>query len=110
MLDDLGRLRGNPRLQQLLAHYGDACAAGDDAWQDRLALLDGDCPRELTQLHGELIAFGWVEQNTGNTTPLKPGAVAACYRVTAAGVRALKRARSAGPVDEGEAADLDAAA
>jgi hypothetical protein len=79
MSDDLGRLRGNPRLQQLLAHYADACAAGGDAWQDRLARLDGACPRELTQLHGELIAFGWVEQNTGNTTPLKPGAVAACY-------------------------------
>jgi hypothetical protein len=57
-----------------------------------------------------LIAFGWVEQNTGNTTPLKPGTVAACYRVTAAGLRCLKRARSAGPLDEGEAVDLDPAA
>jgi hypothetical protein len=58
MFDDLGRLRGNPRLQQLLAHYADACAAGGDAWQDRLVQLDGACPQELTQLHGELIVIG----------------------------------------------------
>jgi hypothetical protein len=110
MIDGLGRLRNNPMLQQLLAHYAEARATDGEGWQDRLSQLDGAGPRELTQLHGELIAFGWVEQNTGNTTPFKPGTVAACYRATAAGVRALKRARSAGPVDEGEAADLEPAA
>jgi hypothetical protein len=110
MLDGLGRLRNDPMLQQLLAHYAEARAIDREGCQDRLSQLDGAGPRELTQLHGELIAFGWVEQNTGNTTPLKPGTVAACYRATAAGVRALKRARSAGPLDEGEAVEVDAAA
>lgn len=63
--------------------------------------LDGVEPRQLVMLHGELLAFGWLEQNTGSTRVLKAGAVAACYRVTAAGLRALRHARD-GDQDEDE--------
>ena len=52
-------------------------------------------PRELVKWHGELIAYGWVEQNTGVVPGVKVGAVLGCYRITPAGVRALKQAREA---------------
>ena len=45
----------------------------------RLDRCDG---RDLTRLYGKLIAFGWLEQNTG-TLP-------AGYRATRAGVKALE--------------------
>jgi hypothetical protein len=59
--------------------------------------LDGVEPRKLVRLHGQLLARGWVEQNTGATPVLRPGALAACYRVTAAGLRALRQARDGDP-------------
>jgi hypothetical protein len=102
MLDAVERLRTNPKLQQLLTHYADACADDREAWQDRLADLEGAGPRDLVLLHGELIAFGWVEQNTGNTPTGRPGTVAACYRITTAGRRALKQSRSTDTEDESE--------
>jgi hypothetical protein len=37
----------------------------------------------MTKFHGELIAFGWVDQNTGQ--------VPICYRITLAGLRAIRR-------------------
>jgi len=55
-------------------------------------------PREMTQMHGELIAYGWVEQNTGLTPVLRADEAPACYRVTTAGLRALKQVR-AGEID-----------
>ncbi len=42
-----------------------------------------DEPLAMTKLHGELIAFGWVEQNTGN--------VPTCYRITSSALRALRK-------------------
>jgi hypothetical protein len=47
-----------------------------------------------------LIAQGWVEQNTGATPVLKPGVISACYRVTSAGQRALKRTRTERTAEE----------
>ena len=58
--------------------------------------LEGSEPRELVRLHGELLAHGWVEQNTGASLAQRPGTVPACYRVTAAGVRALRLASDGG--------------
>jgi hypothetical protein len=46
------------------------------------------------------LAFGWVEQNTGVMPSLQPGAVLGCYRVTSAGLRALRRAEVARETDE----------
>jgi hypothetical protein len=97
LLDDLQRLREKEALARLLAHYADLGAADREAWQDRLMHLEGVEPRLLVLLHGELIAYGWVEQNTGSTAVLKTGIVAACYRVSAVGVRALRKMRDGDP-------------
>jgi hypothetical protein len=93
MFDELDRLREATELRTLLAHYAERGKADREAWQDRLNALDGVQPRELVRLHGELLAFGWIEQNTG-VTPMpmpKGGAAPACYRVTSAGLRALRQ-------------------
>ena len=101
MFDELEALRESPDLQRLLDHYVEACAADREAWQDRLMEMEGVEARDLVKLHGLLIAFGWLEQNTGNLPIVRAGAVPCCYRVTAAGVRTAKIVRS-GVQDEAE--------
>jgi hypothetical protein len=96
MFDEMDRLRDVKELCRLLTHYQE-CAAGDrHAWQDRLLEMGGVEPRELVKLHGELLAYGWLEQNTGATPVLRPNAAPGCYRITAAGVRALKQVDAEG--------------
>ena len=95
--DGWPRLRQSEALARLLSHYADLGAADREAWQDRRMDLEGVEPRDLVRLHGQLIACGWLEQNTGTTPVPRPGAVAACYRVTAAGLRALRQARDGDP-------------
>jgi hypothetical protein len=92
MIDE-SDLRNDDRLRALLAHYAALGKEDRQAWQDRLDALEGVGPREVTRLHGELLAFGWVEQNTG-VAPRLPGRGSApcCYRVTVAGRRALAAA------------------
>jgi hypothetical protein len=92
--DGWPRLREGEALARLLTHHADLGSADQEAWQDRRMDLERAEPRELVRLHGQLLARGWLEQNTGATPVLKPGAVAACYRVTAAGLRALRQARN----------------
>lgn len=94
MFDELERLRDSKELSALLHHYRQVGEADRQAWQDRLARLEGVEPRQLVKLHGELLAYGWLEQNTGVTLELRTGAAASCYRITAAGIRALKQVRT----------------
>jgi hypothetical protein len=105
MFDELERLKDTIALQHLLGHYAQAAVLDRERWQDRLMHLEGVEAKELVKLHGELIAYGWVEQNLGATASAKPGAVAGCYRVTSAGLRAWQHAQY-GPAeqDTGEAA------
>ncbi len=98
MMDELELLRDDRSLVQLLCHYQESGLANPEAWQDRLMALPDREPRELTRLHGLLLAFGWLEQNTGLTGLLKPDTVACCYRITASGRRALRAAMR--PMDE----------
>jgi hypothetical protein len=100
MIDEMDLLEHGTDLQRLLTHYGDLGKADRQVWQDRLMELDGVEPRELAALHGELMAYGWLEQNTGITAGARPGSATACYRITPAGVRALKEIRIAGKVLE----------
>ena len=72
MLDDLDRLRNNPRLLQLCKHYADLGKLDREAWQNRLMEMAEVGPRDMVRLHGELIAFGWIEQNTGEKSRLLP--------------------------------------
>jgi hypothetical protein len=93
MFDELERLGENAHLLTLLAHYARAGEVDRETWQDRLMQLDGARPEDLVRLHGELIAYDWIEQNTGLTPAPRGGAVPQCYRVTPAGLRALRQVR-----------------
>src|SRR5437899_2063806 len=104
MFDELERLRESPHLTQLLNHYVAGNAVDVQTWQDRVMRLDGVRSETLIELHGHLLAFEWIEQNTGVLSDLVPGQVARCYRATAAGRRALRRAMSDPPEDDALAA------
>jgi hypothetical protein len=104
MFDELDHLREDARLAALLQHYGEKGAADREAWQDRLVELDGVPAETLVRLHGALLAFDWVEQNTGATPALQVAPVPQCYRITLAGQRALRRVRREQDDDEALAA------
>jgi hypothetical protein len=90
--DELAQLQDSEPLGRLLEHYARAGLKDSEAWQDRVMQLPGVEARELTALHGLLLAQGWVEQNTGMTPVLKPGLAAYCYRITGTGMRAFRLA------------------
>jgi hypothetical protein len=98
MFNDLERLRDSADLFALLEHYAELAGHDRQAWQDR-HMRQGECSaRQMAQLHGELIAYGWVEQNTGIAAVVRKSAAPLCYRITTAGLRALKQVR-AGELD-----------
>jgi hypothetical protein len=104
MSEEMERLRASSPLHLLLTHYA---AAGDlETWQDRMMRLEGVSAAELTQLHGELLANDWIEQNTGVFSSPPAGIAARCYRPTRAGLRALKHSAACAAEEE----DLAAAA
>jgi hypothetical protein len=80
MFDESQRLQENPYLLALLSHYAQQGTADRAAWRDRLMAMEGVEPRQLSTLHGELIAFDWLEQNIGGT-------LSSCYRITLNGLR-----------------------
>jgi hypothetical protein len=100
MIDELDRLRADANLVELLKHYAALGEADREAWHDRVMERDGVDRAELIRLHGELLAFEWIEQNTGILVNARDGHVPGCYRITGAGLRALKRARSQDEDDE----------
>jgi hypothetical protein len=106
MFNDLDMLRNSPELQHLLGHYIGASPEDKEAWLDRLMHLEGVEDQDLVKLHGRLIAFSWIEQNSGNTPALRPGSVPSCYRATSAGRRALQLAKKSPAEDEEEALSL----
>ncbi len=94
MFDEMERLRDEKALCTLLTHYAALAAPDRQLWQDRLREMEGVEGRQLVRLHGELLAYGWLEQNTGLTPVLRRGEAPACYRITPAGLRALKQLRA----------------
>ena len=90
MFDFSVRLRGNAHLLALLSHYARLGSEDRTAWRDRLMQMDGIESSRLTVLHGELIAFDGIEQNTGEARWSPDGALAACYRVTPSGLREFR--------------------
>jgi hypothetical protein len=92
MLAEFDRLRSNPHLLELLSRYADLGAEDREAWQPRLMQMEGVQPPESVKLHGELLAWGRLDQNTGQ--------VPACYRITLAGVRAIRQAETQDHEDE----------
>jgi hypothetical protein len=90
MRDELQFLKGNENLSRLLSHYASTGAADRETWQDRVMELEGADSQGLVKLHGILLAYSWIEQNTGSSSFLQPGVVRQCYRITPAGLKALK--------------------
>ncbi len=90
MFDEMDRLHEQKDLYGLLQRYQELGKPDRQLWQDRVQDLDGVEPRLLVRLHGELLAHGWIEQNTGVTPNVRRGMALSCYRITAAGVKALK--------------------
>ena len=88
MYDEMDRLREVEGLQRLLERYQDLGSDDRLIWRDRVQQLEGCESRELVKLHGELLAYGWIELNTGATTTLQ-GTAQTLYRITSAGIRAL---------------------
>jgi hypothetical protein len=95
MFDEVGRLRTAKDLYELLEAYRSRSGGDRQAWQDRIEAIGDTTARDLARLHGELIAYGWLEQNTGVVPQPRLGAAPACYRITAAGIRALREVRDA---------------
>jgi hypothetical protein len=89
MFDDVDRLRDNPHLAELLGHYANLGKENRALWQDRLMHWEGIDSKELSALHGELMVFDWIEQNTGQASAFKDGVISSCYRITLRGLRDL---------------------
>jgi len=91
MRDELQLLKGNENLSRLLSQrFRGRC--WQETWQDRVIELEGTDRQGLVKLHGLLLAYSWIEQNTGSGSFLQPGVVRQCYRITPAGLKALKMA------------------
>ena len=91
MLDFSVRLRENAHLLGLLSHYAQKGSEDRTVWQDRLMQMEGIDSKQLTSLHGELIAFDWIEQNTGHAKLSPDGTITGCYRITPHGLREFRR-------------------
>ena len=100
MFDDSQRLRDIPHLLDLLSHYADLGSEDRASWRDRLLQMEGIEIKELSRLHGELIAFEWIEQNTGQASAVKDGVLSACYRITLNGLREVSRLKGIEYVDK----------
>ena len=98
MLDEMQHLRNQPALYQLLEYYVGGNETDREVWLDRLMHVNGIDARTLVEMHGQLLAFGFLEQNTGVVMALLRGACPQCYRSTPVGRRAFDASRSA--VDE----------
>ena len=100
MLNDSLRLQDNPNLLALLSHYAQQGTEDRATWRDRLMQIEGVEPKQLSALHGELIAFDWIEQNTGQAISVKEGTLSACYRITPIGLREYRRFHGVEIVEE----------
>jgi hypothetical protein len=101
VFDEPDMLKKDSPLFGLLRCYAEPGCADRETWRDRVMDLNGLTGRDLSRLHGELIALGWVEQNTGNTPGVKANSAIGCYRATALGLRVYRKAER--EQDEGEA-------
>ena len=102
MLENLERLRNNPQLLELFSHYALLGETNPEAWHSRLTQLEGDERADLVKLHGQLIAFDWIEQNTGQ--------MPCSYRLTRAGQKAIREIAKLTDDESGTVEDLNRAA
>jgi hypothetical protein len=91
MFDFSVSLRENAHLLALLSHYAQEVAEDQMTWQARLMQMDGIDSKQLTSLHGDLIAFNGIEPNTGQAIFGQDGTPSACYRITHCGLQEYRR-------------------
>jgi hypothetical protein len=99
MFDFSVHLRENAHLLALLSHYAQA-AAEDRTWQPRLMQMGGIDSKELTSLHGDLIAYSAIEPNAGIATAAEDGTFFVGYRITQEGLRQYRRIHGIEVVEE----------
>ena len=92
------RLQENSHLLALLTHYAQMGTENRAMWQEMQ--MEGVEPKQLSALHGELIVFDWIEQNTGQAIMLTDGRLSACYRITLQGLREYRRFHGVEIVEE----------
>jgi hypothetical protein len=100
VLDEPNALKKDSPLYALLRSYAEPGLLNRDAWQDRVMELEGLSGRDLSRLHGELIALGWIEQNTGITPSVRANSALGCYRVTSIGLRVYRHVEREEDQDE----------
>jgi hypothetical protein len=81
----------SPPLLALLSHYAQAAAEDRTMWQPRLMQMDGIDSKQLTSLHGDLIAHNGIEPNAGQIIFCQDGIPSPSYRITHCGLREYRR-------------------
>lgn len=74
-------------VKDLLMRYHRPTPDERAGWLARVMEMDGVNSQELTKLHGELLAQGWIEQNTEASLLPKDAFLESSYRITSSGVR-----------------------
>lgn len=78
-------------LKHLLIQYFKELPEERQQWQPRVMKVSGVEQKELTYLHGMLIAQGWIEQNSGYADQLESlEKFEGCYRITSLGTREVR--------------------
>lgn len=92
MLDALAVLRANDHLRRLLLEYRLLREYEPETlWHDRIMALADLAPKELSRLHGLLLANGWLDIRVMPEAFEQPGRIAQCYRITREGLLALRQ-------------------
>ncbi|WP_437223761.1 hypothetical protein SH661x_003344 [Planctomicrobium sp. SH661] len=116
-MDDLDRqlLENNPSWQRVLQAYLELTAepqqrtepaAAGPRWSDRIVSMNDIEPDELSSIHGQLIALGWLKFQ------FEIGQTGLMYRVSSEGRTVFNRVlgRAAEPIQEDDRAADEAAA
>lgn len=83
--------QGTDLIKNLLMRYYKPSADERLIWQARVMELDGATSNEITKMHGELLAQGWIEQNLESILCKESGSfLHSSYRITSSGVRTTK--------------------
>ena len=78
-------------IKNLLMRYYRPSSEERSVWQARVMELEGATSNEITKMHGELIAQGWIEQNLETILGRDGGSfLQSSYRITPSGVRTTK--------------------
>ena len=91
MLVPLELLVDNPCLRELLEQYRHQREQSPEAeWHDRVMHLAELTDEEMSELHGLLLACGWLDVRVHNEAFRTVGRLRDCYRISSDGIEALR--------------------